>query len=166
MSEISIYNGVSSARSLGFAGFRWLHENPVEQPHHPHFTREYSVAQWPAQHCLLRVHGGFRFKLRFVWISNWCYVRIRLPMNLSTWDRSGGVRRRNPMLLVHPILPVFFPPLHSPSTSSSTTPIPLHLLGIKLRKQNWNGCCSANPSLETPTYTSLMLLMMFYRFPL
>lgn len=95
------------------------HENCVEQsspsPFYRGVKRGSGRLSGLLRHCLRLVHGGFRSKCRSIRISNWCSVSLRLPiMNSPTWCRGGGVRRRDAVLIFHPILPVFFPPLLSP----------------------------------------------------
>lgn len=104
-------------------------------------------------------HRGLRCKPRPVWISNWSCVRDDF---LSRWyhgQRQWCEKQRCAS-------PPSHPPCFPSSAASSTTPVPLHLLRTKLGKQQRNERGFATPSLETPTFTGLTLLMMFYRFPL
>lgn len=137
--------------------------------HNSHFTNKKNMAQRLSNllmPCLLLVHGSFRFKPRHIWIFIWFCVGIDFLSWTCPCDRGGGWRRT---ILCSSFIPSCLPSFllsFPPVCSISTTPIPLHLLEIKLGKQKWNEHCSANPSLEMPTYTGLMLLMMFYWFSL
>ena len=105
-------------------------------------------------------HRGLRFKPRPVWISNWSSVRDDfLSHSWYLGQRQWCEKECCASLPSH--LTCFLS-----SAISSTTSVPLHLLRIKLGKQKWNEQCFVTPSLETPTYTGLTLLMMFYWFPL